>query len=245
MKKRFLLDWISILLIFAFSLNSIIHIFLYIEDQSVFNLISLILYPSCLAVYVLTLVIFKVHNNKVYLIIYNNFFEIYGKSVLAAKLLHERKNKKYLKYGLICTHEKIYEFSYNDLIVHFGLFEIDGNRKLMIVYKIKNIKEDFYEEFWKSIEKANKHYYENNYISILEGDNIFYKNKRNAFQIKEVDGQFIVMEYRHYIPIEIHSIKYLSECKDRWEYIGDSLENGLQYFETYEKAKEYIMSLNY
>ena len=67
---------------------------------------------------------------------------------------------------------------------------------------------------------------------------------RNAFQIKEVNGKFNIIRYRHYVPIEIHSIKFLSNNKVDWEYIGSTHEDGMQYFETYDEAKDYIISQN-
>ena len=241
MKKKFSIDWLSLLLIIVFASNTILSIFLFADEQNIFNLISLILYPCGLAFFVFVLIFVKVYQNKRYLIIYNDYFEIYDKSIFDAKLICEHKNKKYLKYGLTSINEKKYEFSHNGLIVHFGLIDIDENRKLMIIYKINN---EFYESFSESIDKAREYYYDNNEICLLEGENIFYKNKRNAFQIKEINSRFIVIKYRHYLPIEIYSIKTLSNRKVGWEYIGDSHDDGIEYFETDEKAKEYILSLN-
>ena len=244
MRKKFSTDWLSILLISTFSINTIISIFLYIENQDAFGLFRLILYPFCLVSYIFVLIISKVYGNKKYLIIYNDFFEIYDKSIFDSKLVRECKNKKYIRYGLAYTHEKRYEFSYNESIIDFGLIKIDDNKKLMIIYKIKNLKDDFYEAFSDAIKKAIKHYYDNNEICRLEGNDVFYKNKRNAFQIKEVNGKFNIIRYRHYVPIEIHSIKFLSNNKVDWEYIGSTHEDGLQYFETYDEAKDYIISQN-
>ena len=244
MKKNVSIDWLSILLIFAFSFNSVNHIFLYIKEQNAFNLFGLILYPLCLVIYILVLIISKVYGNNKYLIIYNDFFEIYDKSIFDSKLVCERKNNKYVRYGLTYTHEKRYEFSYNELIIDFGLIKIDNNKKLMTVYKIKNIQKDFYEVFSASLSKAREYYYKTNEICPLVGDDIFYKNRRNAFQIEEVNGQFNVIKYRHYVPVEIHDIKDLSNYNVYWKYIGSTYTDGINYFETYEKAREYIISLN-
>ena len=147
-----------------------------------------------------------------------------------------------MKYGLTRISEKRYEFNYGDLIIDFGLIEIDDNKKLMIIYKIKNIQEDFFEAFFDACEKAREHYYENNKICHLEEKDVFYKNKRNAFQIKEVNGKFNILRYRHYVPIEIHRINLLSKCKVGWKCIGSTHEDGIQYFETYDEAKNYILS---
>ena len=136
MKKKFATNWLSILLILTFSLNTIINIFLYIEEQNAFGLFRLILYPFCLVFYILALIISKVYGNKKYLIIYNDFFEIYDKSIFDSKLVSECINKKCIRYGLAYTHEKRYEFSYNELILDFGLIKIDDNKKLMIIYKL-------------------------------------------------------------------------------------------------------------
>ena len=244
MKKNVSIDWLSILLISTFSLNTIINIFLYIEEQNAFGLFRLILYPFCLVFYILVLIISKVYGNKKYLIIYNDFFEIYDKSIFDSKLVRECKNKKYIRYGLAYTHEKRYEFSYNELILDFGLIKIDDNKKLMIIYKIKNLQDDFYEALFVAFKKAREHYYDNNEICHIEGNDVFYKNKRNAFQIKEVNGKFNIIRYRHYIPIEIHRIKFLANYKVDWEYIGSTHEDGMRYFETYDEARDYIISLN-
>ena len=48
MKKKFATEWLSILLILTFSINTIINIFLYIENQNSFGLFRLILYPFAL-----------------------------------------------------------------------------------------------------------------------------------------------------------------------------------------------------
>ena len=244
MKKKFATAWLSILLISTFSLNTIISIFLYIEEQNAFGLVRLILYPFCLVFYILVLIISKVYENKKYLIIYNDFFEIYDKSIFDSKLVRECKNKKYIRYGLTYTHEKRYEFSYNELILDFGLIKIDDNKKLMIIYKIKNFQADFYDAWFVAVEKAREHYYDNNEICHIEGNDVFYKNKRNAFQIKEVNGKFNIIRYRHDIPIEIPSIKFLSNYKVDWEYIDSTYEDGMLYFETYDEARDYIISLN-
>lgn len=247
MKKRFtIIDWLLFFIVFSFSLNIIVHVFLYVEEQNIYDLFQMILCSFCLIVIVVPWIIKKVYRHYLYIIIYNDFFEIYDKSIFNSLFICERENKKYLKYGLTSTCEQIYEYSYNDLIIDFGLIRIDDNRKLMIIYKFRNFKNfqnGFNEAFLKSQIQAIEHYYENNVISPLAGETTFYKNKRNAFQVKKVDGGFVAAKYRHDIPVVIHSIKALPNYEIGWKYIGDSYQNGLEYFESYEKAKEYIMSL--
>lgn len=242
MKNKIHIDWLAILLIFVFGFNLIIHVFLYIEEQNIYNLISVILYPSCLVIYILSLFFIKIYNEKRFIIIYNNFFEIYDNNIFESNFIYERKNTKYLKYGVNDSLEKKYIFNRNNLFIDFGIFKLDKNRKLMVIYKIKTSNVNFYEEFLKSKEVAEKHYYENNKVDNLQEQNVFYKNKRNAFQIKEINGGYYIAKYRYYIPIEIHNIKLLQEYSTRWEFIGDLIEEGLEYFDSYEKAKDYVLS---
>ena len=242
MKSKTHIDWLSILLISVFGLNTIFHIFLYIEDQNIYNLISLILYPSCLAIYVLLLIFIKIYNRTRFIIIYNDFFEIYNKNIFELSFVYERKNTRYSKYGVNDSLEKKFIFKHNNLIIDFGIFELDENRKLMVIYKMKTSKDNFYEEFLKSIEEAEEHYYENNKVDGLQEENVFYKNKRNAFQIKESNGRYYIVKYRHYIPIVIHNIKFLKKYTSGWDCIDDSIEEGLESFESYEKAKDYVLN---
>lgn len=240
MKKRFSIEWLSILLISMFSLNTIGHIFLYIDDSSIYNLIPLILYPSCLLTYIVVLIFSKTYHERRFLLIYDDFFEIYGKSIFDSKLICECENKKYVKYGLTNTKEKRYEFLLDNFIINFGLIDIDHNKKLMIIYKVKNAKDDYYEIILEAKNKAKEHYYENNDVKPLEYENVFYKNKRNAYRICERNGKFVVIKYRHYVPVDIHSIKDIIDYKSSWEFLGDSHDDGLDFFETYDKAVEYI-----
>lgn len=243
MRKKLSRDWLSILLISVFSFNTILYIFLYLSEKDIHNLIFLILYLTCLLIYVLVLILSKLHCQCKYIIVYNDFFEIYGKNIFDSKIVVECKNRKYVKYGLSSTKETKYEFSYNNFVMNFGTLNIDENRKLMIIYKVKNTKDDSYEEFFSSMKKSVEYYCENNDLVPLKGDNIFYKNKRNAFEIKEVNGKFIVLKYRYYVPVDVNNIKQILVYKPGWNYIGDSHDDGLELFETYEKAIEYISYL--
>ena len=243
MKKKFAIDWLSIMLISVFSFDTILYICLFIYEHNVHNLISLILYPSCLVVYVAVLIFSKLYVERKYLLIYDNYFELYGKSIFDSKIISKCNNKKYLKYGLLITEETRYEFSYNELIIHFGIISIEDNKKIMIIYSVKNTKDDFYETFFEAKKRSEEHYYEHNNILPLNGDNIFYKNKRNAFEIKEINGKFIVLKYRYYVPVDVHDIKNILKYKPGWDCIGDSHDDGIESFETHEKAKEYISYL--
>lgn len=241
MKTKSTVDKPSLIVIIAFLANTILGIFHYITEPNVLTLIfKLIVTPCFLVIFIFILFVIKVYDNKHYLIIYNDFFEIYDKSIFDAKLICERKNKKYLKYGLTSNSEKKYAFTYNGLSITFGLMVIDNNRKLMIIYKIKSHDNKFYEALLESKNKAKHRYYENNDIPPLEGENVFYKNSRNAFRIEEVNGKFNVLKYRHCVPIDIHNIKALSTYTVGWECIGGSYEDFRHSFETFSEAKDYI-----
>ena len=53
-------------------------------------------------------------------------------------------------------------------------------------------------------------------------------------------SKFVVARYRHYVPVEIHRLNDISNYKVGWDYIGDSHDDGIQYFESFESAEEYI-----
>lgn len=241
MKKKFLSEWVSILLIFVFSVNSIISLFLYLNEQNTSNFVRLLLYLIALFIYIILLITIKLHSNNKYILIYDNCFELYGKNIFDSKILSEKKTNKYSKFGLKNVVEKKCEFSYDKLIITFGLIEIDSSRKLMIIYKIKNMNDDFYKTYLESIENAKLHYYANNEVEPLKGEYFFFKNKRNAYQIEEKNKKYYVNKYRHYVPIEIY-IKNIVDSKPSWVRIRDSHE-GLDFFDSYEKAEEYVSHL--
>ena len=110
----------------------------------------------------------------------------------------------------------------------------------MIIYRMKNLPDSFYEDLNKSREAAIEHYYKNHDITPIEEESVVYKNKRNAYKIKEVNGNFVVERYIHYVPVEIHRLNDISNYNVGWDYIGDSHDDGIQYFESYESAEEYI-----
>lgn len=238
MKKN--IDWISIILISVFSFNSCISVYLCIVDPDGSTFFRALMYPICLIAYIILLVIVKNHTSKRYLIIYDDYFEIKGQSIFGSKFISEKKNYKYLKYGISSTVEKKFIFTVEELIIEFGLINIDCTRKLMIIYKMQNLPDIFYEDFNNSIEDAIEHYYKNHEIIPLEEENLLYKNMRNAYRIKEVNGKFVVLRYRHYVPVEIHRLNDISNYNVGWDYIGNSHDDGIQCFETYESAAEYI-----
>ena len=236
MKNKSKVDWLSILLIAVLLFNTIISVFLYVEEPESYNLIKLILCPTCLLCYVSFLIWLKLYQSKNFIIVYDDFFEICNKSIFDAKFVCERKNVRYVKYGATGKKEKKYLLSCDEITIDFGLIEIDEKRKLMVIYKISNIGYNFYLLFKESKDKAKEHYYANNEISPLKDENIVYKNKRNAFQIKKVNNQYIVSRYRHYAPIDIHRINHLRACQVGWVRIDD----GCLRFESCEQAQEYI-----
>ena len=241
MKKRNLSEWMSILLIFVFSVNATIYLFLYLNEQNTTNLVGLVLYPTGLIAYIALLIVIKLHAGKKYVVVYDNHFELYGKDIFDSKVLAEKKTNKYSRFGLKNVLEKKCEFSYGDLTISFGLIEIDVSRKLIIIYKIRKMDDDFRKMFLESVEKARSHYYENHEVEALKGEHIFHTNKRNAYQIEEKNEKYVVNKYRHYVPIEIH-IKNVVDCKPSWECISDSRE-GLECFDSYEKAEECVYRL--
>lgn len=234
------IDWISIILISLFSFNSCVSVYLCIVDPDGTTLFGTLMYPICLIAYIILLIVVKNYTSKRYLIIYDDYFEINGQSIFDSKFIAEKKNFKYLKYEIVSTIEKKFLFTVGELILEFGLIDIDCTRKLMIIYKTQNIPDYFYKDFNNSIEDAIDHYYQNHDITPLEEVNIIYKNKRNAYKIKVVNDKYIVARYRHYVPVEIHRLNDISNYKVGWDYIGDSHDDGIQYFESYESAEEYI-----
>ena len=86
MKKKFLIEWVSILLIVVFSVNSIISLFLYLNEQNTSNFVRLLLYLIALFIYIALLITIKLHTNKKYILIYDNYFELYGKNIFDSKL---------------------------------------------------------------------------------------------------------------------------------------------------------------
>ena len=239
MKNKKHTDWLSILLISVFLLNTVLYISLYIDEQTIHNLIFLILYPTCLVIYVSGFVFSKIYKEKSFLIIYNDFFEICGKSILDSKVVCERNNKSYKKYGLSENVEKKNFFSYGGLNIDFGIMNLDQNRKLMIIYKMKALNDSYLEEFYTSIERAKEQYYKNNDIVPMTGDHVFYKNKRNAFKIEELEGKYTIIRYRHQVPIGIY-IKHILNYTVGWENIGSLHDEGISYFDSIEQAEEYI-----
>ena len=234
------IDWISIILISVFSFNSCISVYLCIVDPDGTTLFRALMYPICLIAYIILLIVVKNYTSKRYLIIYDDYFEIHGKSIFDSTLVSERKNFRYLKYEISSSVEKKFIFTDGDFIIDFGLIEIDSTRKLMIIYRMKNLPDSFYEDFNKSREDAIEHYYKNHDITPIKEERVIYKNKRNAYNIKEENGKFVVARYRHYVPVEIHRLNDISNYNVGWDYIGDSHDDGIQYFETYESAEEYI-----
>ncbi len=48
--------------------------------------------------------------------------------------------------------------------------------------------------------------------------------------------------YRHNLPIGIFSLKEIDKRNVSWQYNGSSSDNGIEYFDSYEQAKEYILN---
>ena len=235
MKKKLALNWVDIVLIVCMSISTICWISLYINEPEPYNLVKLIVTPICLVLYILLSVISKLVENNKYFIVYDHYFTIYGKSIFDAKLIKEHQNRKYVKYGVTCTSEKIYQFEHNDLVFQFGLMELDNDRTLMIVYKTKQSPDACWRIVQESVDNAIEHYYQLHAIQPLDLENVFYKNKRNAFVITEkADGTFAVTKHRHYVTVLFHMIRDLSNCSPCWCEIDKFC------FETREFAEEFV-----
>ena len=48
--------------------------------------------------------------------------------------------------------------------------------------------------------------------------------------------------YRHNLPIGIFSLKEIDKRNVSWQYKGSSSDNGIEYFDSYEQAREYILN---
>ena len=118
------IDWISIILISVFSFNSCVSVYLCIVDPDGTTLFRALMYPICLIAYIILLIVVKNHTSKRYLIIYDDYFEIHGKSIFDSTLVSERKNFRYLKYEISSSVEKKFMVSRNEFFIAVALLSI-------------------------------------------------------------------------------------------------------------------------
>ena len=243
MKKKTKIDCLSLLLICSFSSNLILHIVFYINDKQIGDLIFSIVCGVCLIAYVVVLIIAEKMTVKQYCIVYDDYYLVNGINIiLESKFVSSKKINKFKKYCIDANLDDIYQYTRENYFIDFAIINIDEYRKLIVVNKCNIDVDDLYSVFAKDKEEMLKHYYANHEIEKFGDDNAIVINKRNIALIKEYNDKYCVLKYRHYVPIEI-DLKYFNTYKIGWDYIGGSHDDGIEYFESYEKAEEYISYL--
>lgn len=239
MKRRInFINFLSIFLIFDFSLSFIISVVLFASEQGITDLILAIVSGICLVIYALFLLISKSAKN--YLFVYDNFYPVNGVNIIKkATLKNSKKTNKYKKYGLDSLIEENYIFVDRKKKISFKLVKIDEDRKVMII-KNKYL-DKYFSSYEMDYELMLKHYYSNHEIIPYSSDAIV-KDNRNIGVIDEINGKFVVSMYRHNVPIGISSLKEIDKLNVSWQYNGSSSDDGIEYFYSYEKAKEYILN---
>lgn len=225
-------------MIFDFSLSFIISVVLFASEQVITDLILAIVSGICLVIYALFLLISKFAKN--YLFVYDNFYPVNGVNIIKkATLKNSKKTNKYKKYGLDSLIEENYIFVDRKKKISFKLVKIDEDRKVMII-KNKYL-DKYFSSYEMDYELMLKHYYSNHEIIPYSSDAIV-KDNRNIGVINEINGKFVVSMYRHNVPIGISSLKEIDKLNVSWQYNGSSSDDGIEYFYSYEKAKEYILN---
>lgn len=187
--------------------------------------------------YVLFLLISK--SSKNYSFVYDDFYLANGVNIIKeATLKNSIETNKYKKYGLDSLIEEKYTFVDGKNKISFKLIKIDEVRKVMV------IKNKYFQKYISSYEIDYElmlnHYYSNHEIVPYSSDAIV-KNKRNIGIINEINGKFVVSMYRRKVPIGISSFKKIEERNVSWEYNGSSSYDGIEYFDSYEQTREYIL----
>ena len=240
MKRRInFINFLSIFLIFAFSLSFIISVVLFASEQGITDLILAIVSGICLVIYALFLLIRKSAKN--YLFVYDNFYPVNGVNIIKkATLKNSKKTNKYKKYGLDSLIEENHIYADRKKRFSFKLVKIDEDRKVMII-KNKYLDKYFSSSYEMDYELMLKHYYSNHEIIPYSSDAIV-KDNRNIGVINEINGKFVVSMYRHNVPIGISSLKEIDKHNVSWQYNGSSNDEGIEYFYSYEEAREYILN---
>lgn len=122
----------------------------------------------------------------------------------------------------------------------FKLVKIDEDRKVVII-KNKYFDKYFSSSYEMDYELMLKHYYLNHEIIPYSSDAVV-KNNRNIGVINETNGKFVASMYRHNVPIGISSLKEIDKLSVSWQYNGSSSDDGIEYFDSYEQAREYILN---
>lgn len=239
MKRRIIfINFLSIFLIFDFLLSLIISVVLFASEQDITDLILAIVSGICLVIYALFLLISKSAKN--YLFVYDNFYPVNGVNIIKkATLKNSKKTNKYKKYGLDSLIEENYIFVDRKKKISFKLVKIDEDRKVMII-KNKYL-DKYFSSYEMDYELMLKHYYSNHEIIPYSSDAIV-KDNRNIGVIDEINGKFVVSMYRHNVPIGISSLKEIDKLNVSWQYNGSSSDDGIEYFYSYEEAREYILN---
>lgn len=224
---------------FAFSLSFIISVVLFASEQGITDLILAIVSGICLVIYALFLLISKSAKN--YLFVYDNFYPVNGVNIIKkATLKNSKKTNKYKKYGLDSLIEENHIYADRKKRFSFKLVKIDEDRKVMII-KNKYLDKYFSSSYEMDYELMLKHYYSNHEIIPYSSDAIV-KDNRNIGVINEINGKFVVSMYRHNVPIGISSLKEIDKLNVSWQYNGSSSDDGIEYFYSYEEAREYILN---
>lgn len=240
MKRRInFINFLSIFLIFDFSLSFIISVVLFASEQGITDLILAIVSGICLVIYALFLLISK--SAKKYLFVYDNFYPVNGANIIKEAILkNSKKTNKYKKYGLDSLIEENHIYVDRKKKFSFKLVKIDEDRKVMII-KNKYLDKYFSSSYEMDYELMLKHYYSNHEIIPYSSDAIV-KDNRNIGVINEINGKFVVSMYRHNVPIGISSLKEINKLSVSWQYNGSSSDDGIEYFYSYEEAREYILN---
>ena len=121
----------------------------------------------------------------------------------------------------------------------FKLIKVNDAKKVMILSN-KTFDKFFSSSYYQDYEEMKLHYLLNHEITPFNNDAIV-KNKEIIGIISEVNNKFTVSFYRYVLSIGIFSLKEIKKYDGSWKHDGSSINSGIEYFNSYDEAKSYIL----
>lgn len=229
---------LSVLLIIIFLSNILLNAILFICNKNTINLIIGIIFGICLLFYSTFLYISE--RSKVYFLVYDDFYIVNKINIIKkSKFLAKKKTYKYKKYNITSDFEEKYKFVEGKVKFSFKLIKVSDAKKVMIVSN-KTFDKFFSLSYYEDSEEMKLHYLLNHDIAPFNNDAIV-KNKEIIGIISEVNDKFTVSFYRYVLLIGVSSLKEIKKYDGSWEYDGSSMDSGIEYFNSYDEAKSYIL----
>lgn len=244
--KRISRDYIPIIIILSFFINTVVHIVLYLNDGETLDLVMFFVCLIALMAYLIIILVTNTNQPNQY-IVYDDYFYFNGNNIIDSNYttkVDEKITEIYQKYHFQGNQIFSYLYEDNEYQIHFDLIKIDSNRKLCMFKRMNEFNTDTDKKYvYMDLKMNQQHYFTNHEIKDLDELYVRYMSKRNALAVVKEKNSFKIVKYRYYIKQRISNLNTINNDMGYWSVIPYLKRIELS-FETLDDAICYLNSLS-